>query len=88
MKVITPFILLNFAKFYEDNHYYEDSFKIYEFGISLFKWPALYEIWLVYIEKFIERYGGEKLERVRDMFEKVLQQVPQQVSFIFTLFKL
>lgn len=71
-KVITPLILLNYAEFLDKNHYYEESFKIYEHGLTLFNWPGLYEIWIMYITKFIERYQGNKLERTRDMFEKVL----------------
>ena len=28
----------------------------YEKGISLFKWPNVYDIWNTYLTKFIERY--------------------------------
>ncbi|KRX03383.1 hypothetical protein PPERSA_12662 [Pseudocohnilembus persalinus] len=83
--VITPLILLNYAEFLDKNHYYEESFKIYEHGLTLFNWPGLYEIWIMYITKFIERYQGNKLERTRDMFEKVLDQVPQKQCFLFYL---
>lgn len=85
LKVITPVGLINYADFMEKNHYYEESFKIYETGIELFTWPALYEIWLIYIQKFIQRYGNQKLERTRDLFEKVLKTVPQKQCRIFYL---
>jgi pre-mRNA-splicing factor SYF1 len=37
----------------EDNAFYEESFKVFEAGIALFDWPALYDVWIVYITKFI-----------------------------------
>ncbi|CAD8184783.1 unnamed protein product [Paramecium pentaurelia] len=43
----------------QDNALYEESFKIFEEGVQLFDWPALYEI--IYITKFIQRYRGKKL---------------------------
>ena len=53
LKVITPFILLNYAQLLENNFFYEESFKIYESGIALFSWPGLYDIWIIYLHKFI-----------------------------------
>jgi len=29
------------------------------------------ELWVAYLSKFVERYGGSKLERARDLFEQV-----------------
>ena len=63
----------------EDNHYYEDSFKVYEAGVQIFTFPSLYEIWLTYLTKFIDRYEGDKLERARGLFEKVLTIAPKKV---------
>lgn len=45
LKVITPFILMNYAQMLEDNQYFEESFKVFEYGISLFQWPNVHEIW-------------------------------------------
>jgi pre-mRNA-splicing factor SYF1 len=58
IKIVTPIMLLNYAEYLEANHYYEDSFKIYENGIGLFTWPSLYNIWLTYLYHFIKRYEG------------------------------
>lgn len=85
LKVITPQMLLNFAQFLEQNNYFEESFKVFESGLAMFKWPGLYDIWLVYINKFVKRYQRDKLERARDLFEKVLQSVPQKFCKIFYL---
>ena len=46
LKVITPVVLINFTNFLENNHYFEESFKVYESGINLFSWPNVYDIWL------------------------------------------
>lgn len=81
LKVITPFLLLNYANFLEENKYFEESFKVYEQGINLFNWPSLYEIWLVYLYKFVERYQGDCVERTRDLFEKALENIPNEVNF-------
>ena len=83
IKVITPVILLNFAQYLEDHGYFEDSFKIFETGLSLFVWPGVYDIWVTYISKFIARYQGMKLERTRDLFEKVLVLAPQEVDLFY-----
>ncbi|KYQ93672.1 TPR-like helical domain-containing protein [Tieghemostelium lacteum] len=85
LKVITPQILLNYTEFLEQNKYFEESFKVYEQGIGLFPFPHVQYIWITYLNKFINRYGGLKLERTRDLFEQVLSVVPLEDSKIFFL---
>ena len=80
LKVVTPFNLLNYADFLFANNYFEEGFKAYETGLTLFTWPGLYDIWLIYLTKFVERYKGEKLERGRDLFEKVIETCPKDVK--------
>jgi pre-mRNA-splicing factor SYF1 len=48
-------VILNFGKYLEENRYFELAFTAYERGIALFKWPIVYEIWDVYLVKFIKR---------------------------------
>lgn len=72
LRVATPQLVINFATFLEEANYFEDAFAAYERGIALFKWPTVYELWNVYLVKFIKRYGGSKLERTRELFEQVL----------------
>jgi len=83
LKVITPVILLNYASFLEENKYFEESFKVFETGLILFAWPSLYEIWLIYLEKFVARYQGDYIERTRDLFEKALEMIPKEVNYRF-----
>jgi len=76
LRIATPQIILNFAQILEENKYFEESYKAYERGIALFKWPHVFDIWNTYLAKFIQRYGGTKLERARDLFEQCLEKCP------------
>lgn len=85
LKVATPQIVLNYAAFLEENNYFEDSFKAYERGAHLFNFPYVHDIWIMYLTKFVTRYGGNKLERARDMFEQVLAKVSNEQARVFYL---
>ncbi|MGH0154433.1 UNVERIFIED_CONTAM: hypothetical protein FKN15_027195 [Acipenser sinensis] len=80
LRIATPQVIINYAMFLEEHTYFEDSFKAYERGISLFKWPNVHDIWNTYLTKFIERYGGKKLERARDLFEQALDGCPPKYA--------
>ncbi|KAG2176781.1 hypothetical protein INT44_007445 [Umbelopsis vinacea] len=80
LRIANPQIIVNYATFLEENEYYEDSFKVYERGIDLFGWPIAFELWNIYLERFIRRYGGTKLERTRDLFEKSLDGCPPKYA--------
>ncbi len=76
LKVVTAQMAINYANFLEEHHYFEDSFQVYEKAVSLFEFPQLKTIWMTYLDKFTERYGGLKLERLRDLFEQAVVKVP------------
>ncbi|KAG9097903.1 pre-mRNA-splicing factor syf1, partial [Ceratobasidium sp. 370] len=78
LKIANAQIIVNYASFLEDNDYFEDSFKVYERGVELFTFPIAFELWNIYLAKFIKRYGGTKLERARDLFEQALEKCPQK----------
>ena len=80
LRIATPQIIMNFGMFLEENNYFEEAFKAYEKGVSLFRWPNVYDIWNTYLTKFIARYGGKKLERARDLFEQCLADVPPKFA--------
>ncbi|EME27500.1 Pre-mRNA-splicing factor SYF1 [Galdieria sulphuraria] len=46
--------------------------------------PAVLALWLLYIDKFLQRYGGEKMERTRDLFEAAIRHIPS--TFLKTMF--
>ncbi|RKP09740.1 pre-mRNA-splicing factor SYF1 [Thamnocephalis sphaerospora] len=76
LRIATPQIIVNYAAFLEEHQYFEESFKVYERGIGLFGYPVAFELWNIYLSKFIARYGGQKLERARDLFEQALEKCP------------
>uniref|UniRef100_A0A673MQQ9 Pre-mRNA-splicing factor SYF1 n=1 Tax=Sinocyclocheilus rhinocerous TaxID=307959 RepID=A0A673MQQ9_9TELE len=80
LRIATPQIIINYAMFLEEHNYFEDSFKAYERGIALFRWPNVHDIWNTYLTKFIDRYGGKKLERARDLFEQALDRCPAKYA--------
>ncbi|KAI9632971.1 uncharacterized protein MKK02DRAFT_19848 [Dioszegia hungarica] len=76
LKIANAQTIINYAGFLEENKYFEESFKVYERGIELFHFPVAFEIWNIYLSKFVKRYGGKKLERARDLFEQSLEDCP------------
>ncbi len=71
--------------FLEENNYFEDAFKAYEKGISLFKWPNVFDIWNTYLTKFLARFGGGQLERARDLCEQCIENCPPNLVKNFYL---
>jgi pre-mRNA-splicing factor SYF1 len=65
LKIANPQMIINYAIFLEENKYFEESFKVYEKGVDLFTFPIAFEIWNIYLPKFVERYKGTKIERTR-----------------------
>ncbi len=76
IKMATPQLLLNYATFLEEHKFFEDSFRVYERGIDLFKHPYVGPVWERYLDRFVTRYGATKLERLRDLFEQALEGEP------------
>lgn len=81
LRIATPQVILNYANFLEEELYYEESFRVYERGVSLFKWPASFNIWSTYLDKFLNRYGDKKLDRLRDLLEQCLSGCPAKYAF-------
>lgn len=61
----------------QEKKYWEDSFRVYEKGVAAFKYPHVKDIWQAYLAQFVQRYGGTKLERARDLFRQALNEVSQ-----------
>lgn len=86
LKVATPLMVLNYANYLEERSFFEDAFRAYERGIAVFPWPHVKELWVAYLTKFVERYGGSKLERARDLFEQAVDGCPAEESL--TLYRM
>ncbi|KAJ1946651.1 pre-mRNA-splicing factor syf1 [Linderina macrospora] len=80
LKIATPQVVVNYATFLNEHGYFEDSFKVYERGIDAFGYPVAVELWTLYLKRFVDRYGGEKLERARDLFEQALEKCPERYA--------
>lgn len=76
---------MNYTQYLINHNYYEEAFRVFEKSLTLFSWPGLYNIWLIYLKEFIKRYQDQRIERTRDMFEKALHQAPLDKKRIFFL---
>ena len=52
--------------------------RVYERGVSLFKYPHVKDIWVTYLTAFVARYGGKKVERARDLFRQAIDESPPE----------
>ena len=75
-KAATAQMCVNYASYLEEATFFEESFRVFERSVDLFVYPQVKEIWLAYIDKFTARYGGSKLERLRDLYEQAVKDVP------------
>ncbi|GIL47375.1 hypothetical protein Vafri_4209 [Volvox africanus] len=78
LRIATPQVILNYAVFLTEQKAFEDAFKVYERGIALFRYPHVKDIWAAYLSAFVDRYGGKKLERARDLYEQAIKDAPAQ----------
>ncbi len=89
LKILTPSMAINYASYLEGLQYFEESFKIFEKAIDLFggTFPHCKVLWVAYIEKFIARYKGTKLERLRDLHEQsLLKAPPEEAANLFVMY--
>jgi len=61
LKIATPQIIMNYALFLEENKFFEESYKVYERGIEAFGYPVAFELWNIYLNKFVKRYVSDIL---------------------------
>jgi pre-mRNA-splicing factor SYF1 len=66
LRIANPQVVVNYATFLEEHQYFEEAFKVYERGIDLFGWPIAFELWNIYLPRFMDRYVSRcKLGRGR-----------------------
>jgi len=87
LKVLTPTMAINFARYLTTNQYFEEAFKCFERAIELFKgkFPHCKPLWIAYLKSFNARYGGDKIERLRNLYEQSLGQCPLEDKAYFYL---
>lgn len=70
-KVATGQHILNYANFLYENKYFEESFRIFDRGLSLFTDPEiLLQLWIAYLPAAMKRI--KNAERMRDLFDQCL----------------
>ncbi|KAJ2122168.1 pre-mRNA-splicing factor syf1 [Coemansia sp. RSA 720] len=80
LRIATPQTVVNYARYLEERACFEDSFRAYERGIAEFGYPVAIELWNIYLKRFVDRFGGSKLERTRDLFEQALDGCPSEYA--------
>jgi pre-mRNA-splicing factor SYF1 len=89
IKVATPSHVINFASYLADKKYFEESFTAYERGVDLFPFPhaGAKILWKEYLSSFYKRYGGTKIFRMRELFDRCLESCPpSDASEFFILY--
>ena len=83
LRIATPQTVVNFANLLEENQYFEESFKVYERGLDLFKYPVAFELWNLYLTKAVDRRIS--VERLRDLFEQAVEGCPPKFAKVLYL---
>ena len=83
LKAATVQMCLNYSCYLEEHDYFEDSFQVLERSLSLFVYPQLKAVWLVYLDKFEHRYGRHRVDRLRDLYESAVANVPPELAAEF-----
>ena len=58
LRVANTQIIVNCVSFLEENKFFEETFKIYEKGVKLFTFPLSFELWNIFLSKFVKRYAS------------------------------
>ena len=87
IKAATVRHILQYASFLTQREYFEESFTAFEKGIELFAFPhaGAKVLWKAYVQAFVHRYKGSKVERTRDIFQRCLEDCPEDICSEFFL---
>lgn len=72
LRIASAQTVLSGASYLESQNLFEQAFRLYDKGASAISWPEALQIWVVYLTKFVNRFGSRKLERARDLFEEAI----------------
>lgn len=72
LRIASAQTVLSGASYLESQNLFEQVFRLYDKGASAISWPEALQIWVVYLTKFVNRFGSRKLERARDLFEEAI----------------
>lgn len=78
LKIATVQTVCNGSRYLESKRLFEQSFRLLDRATTAFSWDEAKVVWVVYLRKFVLRYGQSKLERTRDLFEQALKALPMK----------
>lgn len=76
LKIATSPGILNGGAYLESKRLFEQAFRLYDKAVSTLPWPDVLNVWVVYLTKFVKRFGARSLERARDLFEEAIRSAP------------
>lgn len=82
LKLATPLIIINYCTFLEEHSRFEQCFSVFDRAVNLFTYPVVFEIWNIYLSKAVQlqKPMGLSVERVRDLFDRALEECPARLS--------
>lgn len=66
--------LANAVSYLESKRLFEQAFRLLDRGTKTLSWPHSKPIWVLYLRSFVRRYGSQKVERARDLFETAIRE--------------
>lgn len=76
LRIASPQTIISGCAYLESKRLFEQAFRLYDKGCVSIPWPGALQIWVVYLTRFVKRYGSKKLERARDLFEEAIRTAP------------
>lgn len=82
-KVVSVSGVISYANLLASNGFVEESYRVYERATAEFPFPSAYKLWISYLDKVKETRLS--LERLRDLYQQVLDTCPPDQALPFYL---
>lgn len=82
-KVASANSVVRYANLLADNGFIEECYRVYERSTAQFPFPAAFGLWVAYLDRVSE--SQLSLERLRDLYEQVLEACPPDQALPFYL---
>ena len=84
-KNCTGLNIINYLNFLDKENKKNKFYSVCEIGINQFEWPICGHIWLIYLKKTEEIETEKNIERLRELYERVVSEAPISQKFLFYL---
>ncbi|XP_003748150.1 pre-mRNA-splicing factor SYF1-like [Galendromus occidentalis] len=71
-------MLLNVALFFERRSEFDAAFRFYEGSIGMSEWPEAFDIWSMYLTRFMQLYGRKRRDLVQELFAMCFAECPPE----------